>query len=115
MSSYTTNVKGTERTFNLLTERTYVKKHGDESVGMTISNEHVVDIRAGELSFEVVCHELCHIYHFSSLVNSSDLTSEQTVELMCEIMSTHYFEIGRIANEVILKLNIKKKEKTKEE
>lgn len=96
-------VKGREWTFNLLTDKTYDKLHNSEgthSTAMTLVNQYRTDFRKSDWCLVDIIHELGHVIYSLSPTRSANLTTNDVEEVMCDIYSSDYFEIGLIASRI---------------
>jgi hypothetical protein len=93
MKTLTLNIKGRDWVFQVLPEKAYVKKFNDDSMAITIEKEKSVYFNKPDFNLVTIRHELLHVLVFSSLVESSELSSEQMEELCAEITGEHGLEI----------------------
>lgn len=103
LASITINIKGRDWTFKLLSDRVFNKQHNPEDEGnaaMTLQSKYEVHFRKSDWSPNAIKHEIGHVLHFASLVGSSDLSAEDSVELMCEIIGEHTEEILLWSNRI---------------
>jgi hypothetical protein len=93
MKSITLQIKGRDWTFQVLTDKVYTKKFGDDSMAMTVEKEKKVYFNKTDFNLPTIRHELLHVLVYSSLVESSELTSIQMEELCAEIVGEHGLEL----------------------
>lgn len=101
IASIVLKIKGREWTFLLLHDKAFIKIHGDDAMAMTIPGKYEVHFRKSDWSTVAIKHEIGHILHFASLVSSSEMSTEDIVELMCEIIGEHCEEIILWTNRVV--------------
>ena len=82
-------IKGQKWSFKLLSERQYIKKNGDDSVGITFPAEREVHIREDHMSIKTIRHELAHVMFASCCGETTKMTSAQVEEIFCEIYANH--------------------------
>lgn len=91
------HVKGRDWNFILYTDKAFNKFHnndgGSDNCAMTITGAREVHFRKSDWSGVAIAHEIGHILHLASLVSSSEMSPDDTVELMCEIIGEHVEEI----------------------
>lgn len=95
--SITLSIKGRDWSFNLLADKTFDKLHnteGESHTAMTLINQYRVDFRKSDWCLEDIIHELGHVLKSMSETHTTDLSSDQTEELMCQIIAKNYAEIG---------------------
>lgn len=109
------NIKGKDWKYKLLSDKTYDKLHGDTSNGITLPDECEVHIRKSTMNSNILRHESFHVFYFSSLVETADLTALQTEEIACEIFGEHGPEMMSICDYVLNKFLLKKRKALKEE
>ena len=96
-------VKGRDWQFILLSDRVFDKMYNANDEGnaaMTVQAKYEVHFRKSDWSPNTIKHEIGHILHFASLVGSSDLSVDDAIELMCEIIGEHTEEILLWSNRV---------------
>lgn len=104
LTSISLDIKGRSWCFKLFTDRAFNKLHNPDDEGnaaMTIPGTREVHFRKSDFSGIAIKHEIGHILHFSTLSSSSELTADQTVEIMCELIGEHAEEIILWASQVI--------------
>lgn len=103
MCSIVKNIKGRDWTFNFLTQRQFNKKNPRDKNFPALANPniHEVDIVVTEVNFRNVIHELLHCYYFECENQSTNPTPLQVEETVCDLVGTHYFDLGKLASEII--------------
>ena len=103
LTSITLNIKGRDWKFSLCSDKVFNKIYNPDDEGnaaMTIQGTKEVHFRKSDWSGIAIKHEIGHILHFSTLSSSSELTADQTVEIMCELIGEHAEEIVLWASQV---------------
>lgn len=98
-------IKGIEWTFRLLSDSSFIKKHGKAVRAVTMPEENLVEISKIYLCKSVILHELMHVFFDTCLITDSDLKKDQVEEVMCKIVEQHYTEIGAQADLILKELN----------
>jgi len=96
LSKISIQIKGRDWQFILLPDKLFDRMYNKEDEGnaaMTLQAKYEVHFRKSDWSPNTIKHEIGHILHFASLVSSSDLSVEDAIELMCEIIGEHSEEI----------------------
>lgn len=91
------NIKGRDWTFTLLTDKAFDKLHNPNAEGntaMTMTNQYRTEFRKSDWCVTDIIHELGHVVYSLSPTRSADLSSGDVEEIMCDIYSTDYFQIG---------------------
>ena len=100
MTTLIKKIKDKDWAFNLLTDKRYEKLNGDDSDGITYTDQKYVDFRKSSLNMKVILHELFHVYNKMSLTDSMDVDRHGQEELGCEIFAEHGLEILNLALEI---------------
>ena len=103
LASITLDIKGRPWTFKLFTDKVYNKAYctdDEESLATTLEDKYEVHFRKTGWSPITIKHELGHVLHFSSLVGSTSLTADDSIELMCDIIGAHCEEISFWSNRI---------------
>ena len=103
LTAMTINIKGRDWTFRLFSDKVFNKVYNpndEDNAAMTLQNKYEVHFRKGDWSPNTIKHELGHVLHFASLVGSSALSAEDSIELMCEIIGEHTEEILLWSNRI---------------
>lgn len=96
-------IKGRDWTFTLLTDKAFDKLHnpnGEGNTAMTMVNQYKTDFKKSDWCFVDIIHELGHVIYSLSPTRSANLTTGDVEEVMCDIYSSDYFEIGLIAGRI---------------
>lgn len=97
LATITIDIKGRPWQFLLFSDKAFNKKHNaageSDNAAMTMQSLYEVHFRKSDWSAIAIKHEIGHILHFATLSSSSELTADQTVETMCEIIGEHAEEI----------------------
>lgn len=99
-NSIVLEIKGRQWTFVLMTDKAFDKLHnpnGESNTAMTMTNQYRTDFRKSDWSLIDIIHELGHIIYSLSPTRSAALSTDDVEEVMCDIYSTDYFDIGRFA------------------
>lgn len=88
----------------VVSPKTYMKNHGDDSDAITDLNKRVIDFRNDEFNIEVIRHEIFHAFLEESMVSRASLTPEQVEEIAAEIVGRYAEEICNLGNEILNKL-----------
>lgn len=72
----------------------YKREFGSDSEAICFPQDHQIYFRKPHITPETIMHELIHALIASSNTNSSALSSEQTEELICELIPAYYYELG---------------------
>jgi hypothetical protein len=99
-NSITINIKGRDWQFVLVPDKTFDKMHngdGGSRTAMTMVNQYRTDFRKSDWCLVDIIHELGHVVYSLSPTRSANLTPYDVEEVMCDIYSTDYFEIGKWA------------------
>lgn len=88
----------------MVSPKTYVKNHGDDSDAITDLTKRAIHFRNDEFNIEVIRHEIFHAFLEESMVSRASLTAEQVEEMAAEIVGRYAEEICNIGNEVLNKL-----------
>lgn len=84
------DIRGNTWNIKLLSSRTYVRKFGNDSQAITLFDDREISFDKQFLNPSTVLHELIHALVFESHINSSELTGEQTEELICELVGEYF-------------------------
>ena len=96
-NSIVLSIKGRDWTFNLLADRTFDKLYNTMEEGntaMTMANQYRTDFRKSDWCVVDIIHEIGHILYSLAPTRSANLSVADVEEVMCDIYSTEYFEIG---------------------
>jgi hypothetical protein len=101
----TINVRGTDWTFMLLTDRAFDKLHvtsgaGDTNTAMTIESLHEVHFRQSDWCVRDIRHELGHVFKASRTTVSTTLTVDNIEEVFCDIIGEHLSEIQLLTDKI---------------
>ena len=98
------NVKGSDWTFKLFTDRAFNKLHnptGEENnAAMTLLNIREVHFSKSDWCLVDLRHELVHVFYAMTHTSSSDHDPLQVEETIAEIIGQNYSEIGVISDKV---------------
>lgn len=107
MSKYTKTItlqtKGRNWTFVLMPDKAFDKLHnpeGQSNTAMTMANQYRTEFRKSDWSFVDIVHELGHVVYALAPTRSANLTTDDVEEVMCDIYSSNYFEIGLWASQI---------------
>ena len=100
METFTKIIKDKQWTFSLLTDKKYEKMHGDDSDGITYTDQRHVYFRKTGLNIRIVLHELFHTYVSMSLTESMEVDRVGQEELSCEIFAEHGLDMLNLALEI---------------
>lgn len=89
----TTLIKGSVWTVNFITDKTFIKNHG-EGHGIALSETKTINIKRSSVSLETILHELWHAYIYESNLESAELTSLQMEEISADTVGTSYHLLG---------------------
>ena len=92
-SPFTAFIKGSLWTIASLPTSEYHKKHADDSEGICIRSERLIEIDEENFSLATVLHEITHGFTTECFGHMLDLTGEQTEELVAEIVGNHCGEM----------------------
>lgn len=80
----------------------FTRKHGNGVYHVVYPEEREIFYNKKYFSFDFVLHELCHALLWCTDTEHSQHLSQDDVEDLCvTTFSKNYFEIGRIAKEII--------------
>lgn len=99
-TSITLSIKGRDWEFILIPDKTFDKLHnseGESNTAMTMTNQYRTEFRKSDWCLIDIIHELGHIIFSLSPTRSANLSTDDVEETMCDIYSSDYFEIGRLA------------------
>lgn len=82
-------IKGKQWKMKLVSDRDYVKQHGDDSAGITFPGKKEVHFNEKVFTLGTILHELAHCYFDSCNNSTSDLTPDQVEEVFCEIIANY--------------------------
>lgn len=91
------NIKGRDWEIALIPDKTFDKLHnsdGSTHTAMTMVNQYKTDFRKSDWCLVDIIHELGHIVYSLSPTRSANLTTGDVEEVMCDIYSSDYFQIG---------------------
>lgn len=94
-------IKDVEWTAYLLSDATYKRRMGSDSRALTDIERREIYFSKKYLDFETVVHEVIHALYESAMTVSADLTAAQVEEVFCELLGSHYFQIGMYANQIM--------------
>lgn len=87
-------------TIQMLTNRTYTKKHGNDSAGITETTLKYIDINKSEYSEEILIHELAHAFLSYQSMDNLNLGKDAWEEVYCEFIGKHLRKIMTVLDEV---------------
>jgi hypothetical protein len=102
-TSINIQIKGRSWEFTLVPDKTFDKLHNVNDEGhtaMTMVNQYKTDFRKSDWCFVDIIHELGHVIYSLSPTRSVTLEGGDVEEVMCDIYSSDYFEIGLIAGRI---------------
>lgn len=97
-------VLGTKWKVFLHDEDKYVRRHGDDSAGITIPALNEIHFNEEEFTREVMVHELCHAFFAETCTGSAGLDSRQTEEVFCDMIGKHGDKVLRMARKLYKEL-----------
>jgi hypothetical protein len=97
-------VLGNKWKVSLHEEDRYVRRHGDDTAGITIPTTNEIHFNEEEFSREVVIHELCHAFFAETCTGSANLNAGQTEEVFCDMIGKHGDRILRLSRKVYKEL-----------
>jgi hypothetical protein len=105
LTQITIPIKGRNWNFMLFSDRAFDKLHNsdpenNDNAGMTIFSQYEVHFPKSEWDLVDIRHEIGHILKFMCNTTSAELDSNQTEELMCEIIGNHGQEICMWADQI---------------
>lgn len=107
LASTQIKIKGRPWKFILMTDRAFDKLHNsnedeadNQNAAMTISTKYEVHFPKSYWNIIDIRHELTHCYYAMAGVNSSELTTLQVEETLCEIVGKDGPEIMMNADRV---------------
>lgn len=93
-------IMGKTWTMRLLKRKSYVKKNGTGSVGITHLHKRRIDLRPKGMDLETIVHELVHAYLSEMCTGSSDLDASQLEEIFSELMAKRGRELLDLADKL---------------
>lgn len=87
--------------FYSIPDQLFIAKHGAGLAGLSLLDEHRVDIKESELTLETVIHELTHVYWSNLCIETANLKPHQLEEVTCELMATHASTIIRTSKFIL--------------
>lgn len=102
-------IKGIEWTIRRFSDKKFSKLHSNHDRAVTIYYP-VKEIHFNHSDFNksVILHELAHAYYNSCLTGDSELKTDQIEEVFAKILEKHYYELGRLCNQIYRKFKKKK-------
>lgn len=100
LEQHAISIRGVTWTVRLYNPRSYVKINGDDSRAITHLAEREIHCRQDYLDLVTLRHEVIHALIDSSHHISSDLDQDKFEEMVCEIVSEHYYDIGKWSEEI---------------
>lgn len=100
LETHTIVIRDVVWTVRLYAPKNYIKVNGDDSRAITWVSSREIHCRPDFLDGVTLRHEVIHALVDSSHHISSDLDFDTFEELVCEIISEHYFDIGKWAEEI---------------
>ncbi len=82
----------------LLTKSYYKKKHGNDSVAISLLHKRKIDFSPKGFDLETVVHELTHAYLYELCTHSADISTEAIHEVFAELMAKRGYELLRTAD-----------------
>ena len=87
-----------------MTKKQYRKKHGEDSIAITVMHKRRIDISPRGMDLDTICHELVHVYTDEMCVRSMDFTLHDMEEFYAELLSKRGLEIIRQAEKLFAML-----------
>jgi hypothetical protein len=84
----------------LVTPRTYIKNHTDDSDAITILTDRAIHFRTDCFNIEVIRHELLHAFMEETMMNRASLSPFQVEEIAAEIVGRYAEEIVSLAKDI---------------
>ena len=94
------SIKGVKLSFYLMDNDKYVSEHGDDSKAITDPDEKTVHFNLDDFTYEIVLHELGHLYFTYYVVDNVNYDQLQTEEAFCTMLMQCYGEIGINASKI---------------
>lgn len=90
--------------FSILSDDSYVKKHGKTSIAMTMPDEHIVDFKESEFDLKTVLHELVHAHSTYMYLDSAKIHQDSMEEIYSEFISDRSSLLNKQAKIIYKKL-----------
>jgi len=85
-------------------EDTFSRKYGDSDAAFTLVSKQEIHFDSGELSPDIVRHELWHAFRASLLTHSAALDSEAEEEISAELFAVHADKMLRMSRALLKEL-----------
>lgn len=100
-------VGGEEWIVRLLTHREYIKKHGDDSIGITEPLTKTITFDKSNLVKSTIAHELLHVYFSFTLITDCSLSQDDMEELACNVLGKYIDEYYKVYIYLVDQLGVK--------
>jgi len=92
------DIKGIKWSFQIMSDRTFVKKHGKGLRAVTIiDNTHEVHFCKSFFTLPVARHEIFHVFFVACLTSDSSLKKDQVEEVCAKIVEFHLPDIDELS------------------
>lgn len=91
-------ILGKEWTLRILKRKAYIKKNGQNSVGITHLQKRRIDLHPKGRDLETIVHELLHAYLTELCTGSTDLEDDQLEEVFAELLAKRGREMLDLAD-----------------
>ena len=90
----------------ILSKKRYHKKHGKDSLAISVLYKRRIDIPAKKISLETMVHELVHAYlHEMCYKSTHDITTDDLEEIFAELMAKRGTELLKLAANLMTMLD----------
>lgn len=84
----------------VLSERTYAKNNGTDSVALTHMSKRKIDLSPHGCDLESIIHELVHAYLHELCTSSADLDNDNLEEIFAELLAKRGKELLQLGEEL---------------
>jgi len=108
-------ILGKKWSLKVFSPQKYTKKHGYDSLAVTIMWKRKIAVHGEGVDKETIIHELVHAYmHEFCLKSTNDISAEDLEEIFCEMMAKWGREILDMADSLLVMIDkIQKEQSTK--
>lgn len=94
-------IKGIKYSIKYMTKSDYEKKFGRTCDANFSGSKRELTFKSDQIKKDTIMHEVIHAFYDSLLLNSChNIDIEDQEEIFCELISTHYTDIGKITNNI---------------
>lgn len=104
-------ILGKKWSLKVLTPKKYVKKHGYDSVAITLGWKRKIFIHGKGIDKETLVHELVHAFlHELCLKSTNDISTDDLEEIFAELMAKYGMELLNLADSLLVMIEEIQKE-----